>query len=344
MVRLQEWIHKLEEGEGTRFIKLTAVFLALLALTALYDIREYKNFSSQEAMDTAQLARNLAEGRGYTTHFIRPLSIFLLQRRSNVELEGLYSGLTSADRKLLLDWEKNPGRSTNSPTGRLAELLKQRQTIKAPTVLGTPHPDLANPPVYPLLLAGLMKILPFEFEIATPKVFRTYQPEILIAGFNQLLFFASLAVVFFLAQRLFDAAVAWFSTLVFAGSEVFWRFSVSGQSTLLLVLIWLGLVWCLVRLEAATREGEAAGSDVVSRDGSSCRGAVGRGGADALFVRLAAGADHRLFPDILRTPAGFGQHGCAVRLPGGCESVAGPQLPTQRSSLRHCQLCRDGRH
>lgn len=79
MIGLQEWIYRLEVGEGAHWIKRGVGALALLALVTIYDLREYKNFSSQEAMDTAQLARNLAEGRGYTTDFIRPLSLRLVQ-------------------------------------------------------------------------------------------------------------------------------------------------------------------------------------------------------------------------------------------------------------------------
>jgi 4-amino-4-deoxy-L-arabinose transferase-like glycosyltransferase len=38
------------------------------------------------------------------------------------------------------------------------------------------------------------------------------------------------------------------------GSDVLWKFSVSGQSTLLLLLIFLGLFWCLLRLEEFGRK------------------------------------------------------------------------------------------
>src|SRR5262245_47284708 len=127
MLSLQEWIHKFEVGEGTRHIRLAAALLGLFALTAVYDIREFKNFSTQEAMDSAQLARNLAEGHGFTTQFIRPLSI----------------------------------------------LLMQRQMPPGIPVLKNEHPDLANPPVYPLILAGLMKVLPFDFEA---KPYSSHQP------------------------------------------------------------------------------------------------------------------------------------------------------------------------
>ena len=80
MMRLQEWIHKFEVGEGTRFVRLLAALLALLALGTWYDWREYKNFSTQEAMDAAQLARNIAEGQGFTTDFVRPFSLYLVER------------------------------------------------------------------------------------------------------------------------------------------------------------------------------------------------------------------------------------------------------------------------
>jgi hypothetical protein len=77
---LQEWIHKLEEGTGAIWIKRLFVFLAFAGLAALYDVRQYKNFSNPEAMDSAQIARQIAEGHGFATKFIRPLSINLIQK------------------------------------------------------------------------------------------------------------------------------------------------------------------------------------------------------------------------------------------------------------------------
>ena len=63
-----------------------------------------------------------------------------------------------------------------------------------------------------------------------------------------------IALVFFLARRLFDPAVAWLSAGLLLGTELLWRFSVSGLSTMLLMLIFLGLAWCLVLLEQEARE------------------------------------------------------------------------------------------
>jgi hypothetical protein len=80
-VGLQEWIHKIEEGEGTKYVRLVFAVLALLGLTALWHLREAKNFSSIDAMDAAQVGRNIAEGNGFSTRFVRPLSIALIESR-----------------------------------------------------------------------------------------------------------------------------------------------------------------------------------------------------------------------------------------------------------------------
>src|SRR5437899_723910 len=117
MVNLQELIHKLEVGQGIRYLKIGLSSLALVMLLVGYNWRSFHNMSSQEAMDSAQLARNLSEGQGYTTLFVRPVSMYLVKKRN--------SHHAVPDN----DFAKIKGR----------------------------HPDLANPPVYPVLLAGWMK-------------------------------------------------------------------------------------------------------------------------------------------------------------------------------------------
>jgi hypothetical protein len=79
---LQEWIHQLEEGAGAQWIKRLFVLLAFLGLAALWDVRQYKSFANQEAMDMAQVARQLAAGKGFSTKFVRPLSINLILKHN----------------------------------------------------------------------------------------------------------------------------------------------------------------------------------------------------------------------------------------------------------------------
>ena len=94
-------------------------------------------------------------------------------------------------------------------------------------------PDLANAPAYPALLAGAMRVLPFDFKFPKEDQFRTWQPEQLIAWVNQALFLLAVVLAWRLARNLFDPTVAWLSAAVILGADLLWRFSISGLSTML---------------------------------------------------------------------------------------------------------------
>lgn len=226
MAVLQELVHKVEVVSGSRTFKFTVVVLAVMLLLVTYNLAAYKDMSTQEAMDAAQLGRNIAEGKGYTTLFIRPFSMHLVEQRNREKLGP-------------------------SPAGKLADYARIRDA----------HPDISNPPLYPLVLAGLMKVLPFDFEVTTTKSFWSqsgyflrYEPEFLIAIFNELVFMGVVLLAYLWARRLFDRGVAILSAAVLLGTNLLWRFSVSGLSTMLLLVIFMGLVWCLTLVEAEAQE------------------------------------------------------------------------------------------
>lgn len=243
MPSIQDWIHKFEERGGSGF---RIVFVGLLVgiLLVVYNWRDFRNLNNQEAMDAAQVARNIADGNGFTTHLIRPLSLHLVQTH-------------------------NQGRAANPASGERPDLAEVKEVM---------HPDLANPPVYPLFLAGAMKVLPFRYPInvvdpfwsvpnsqladLTPEElkqtsarrFWRYQPDFLLALLNQSLLILNAVVVFFLARKLFDRSVAWLSFALMICCEVLWHFSVTGLPTLLLMLIFQGLIWGLIWIEREERD------------------------------------------------------------------------------------------
>ena len=79
---LQDWIYNLEEGTGSKVIKMAVAVMGFVALAGLFDALAYQSFPNEEAMETAQLARNLSRGKGFTTQTIRPLSIYLLRMQA----------------------------------------------------------------------------------------------------------------------------------------------------------------------------------------------------------------------------------------------------------------------
>jgi len=222
----QRAIHILVVGWGSRVVRAVMIFLIFFSHCLWADLRDYQNFSSPEAMDSAQLGRNIAEGRGYTTDFVRPLSILLVQR-----------------------W--NESRSAGKPALPSADFAR----------LQTGHPDLANPPVYPLFLAGLMKALPFHFTIDLKShfwsdggKFTRYEPDFIIVLVNQLFLLVIIGQTYFIARKLFDEEVATVSACLVFGCEMLWDFSLSGLSTPLLLVIFLGLIHLLLAYEATARE------------------------------------------------------------------------------------------
>jgi hypothetical protein len=210
MPRLQEVIHALELGAGAKYLRIAALFLGVLTMAVVYDLREYQNLRSEEAMDAAQVARNIAEGRGFTTRYVRPLSMAVIMNH-------------------------RPDR---------AALVKDE------------HPDIVNAPLYPLVLAGFMKIPGlFDYEIRPPAegLFQRHQPDVIVTLINQGFFFLSIALMWRLARRMFEVRVAVITVLVMLGSDLLWQFSTSGHSTMLALFLVTLLANVIYELDAGTQ-------------------------------------------------------------------------------------------
>jgi 4-amino-4-deoxy-L-arabinose transferase-like glycosyltransferase len=199
---IQTAVWHIELGRGKKVLQWIAVILLAVVLAIWYAAGQFKGLDKREAMDMAQLARNLARGEGFTTSMIRPLSLWHLK--------------------------------TYGP-GHDPRLMN--------------HPDLYNPPLYPLVLAGLFKLLP-------PSVFvykmedRIYAPERwVILPFNQICLLLSLLLVFAWAKQLFDRRVAVTAGFLLLLSDTLWSYGVSGLPTNLLMLLFLLAVFFLYRAD-----------------------------------------------------------------------------------------------
>lgn len=228
----QEFIHRLEQGAFGRGVQVAAVALLIAAVAVVFDTRSFQNLSTSEGMDAAQLARNLAAGRGYITYNISPLSIHLVKQRQ-------------------------------------AERIAAKQAANIPVIpqdfmdearLRNDHPDLANPPLYPYFLSLYLRMVKPDYAIPRDRNFERSKPDVLIAIFNQFLLGLAGLLVFVLARRLFDPTVAWTSMLIFLASGLFWKISASGQSTILLLVLFLALLWLLAAFEKGVVDGAWTGT------------------------------------------------------------------------------------
>ena len=83
MKTLQDWVYNVEAGPIRLWLVRIALVLMVIGMSAYVGVREFNGLRTFEAMDLAQQARQLAEGKGFTTLLIRPLALW--QVRANLE-------------------------------------------------------------------------------------------------------------------------------------------------------------------------------------------------------------------------------------------------------------------
>jgi 4-amino-4-deoxy-L-arabinose transferase-like glycosyltransferase len=212
---VQSAVWQIELGRGKRVIQWLAIVLVAVVLALWYAASEFRGLRSREAMDMAQLARNISQGKGFTTDVIRPFSLWHMK---------------------------------NYAPDRLPRLMD--------------HPDIYNPPLYPLALAGIFKILP-EAMLGFDSTGRIYLPERwVILPFNQLCLLLTLLMVYLWAKRVFDKRVAVTAAVILLLSDTLWAYSISGLPTVFLMLLLMIALYLAYRADerlnpAAT---ETAGS------------------------------------------------------------------------------------
>ncbi len=79
---IQDLVYNIDAGVGLRIIRISLYVLGVFLIMLLYTATQFKGLKSAEAMDYAQLGRNLATGSGYSTKYIRPLSVWHMRQKT----------------------------------------------------------------------------------------------------------------------------------------------------------------------------------------------------------------------------------------------------------------------
>ncbi|MEI6337249.1 MAG: hypothetical protein WCQ57_01540 [Verrucomicrobiota bacterium] len=92
-IQVQGAVHSLDQGYLSFFVKAAMIGALILVLALLYLFVQFRGLENSSAMDQAQIARNLAAGRGFTTDYIRPVALKIVQRQAGpdatkVDLSG----------------------------------------------------------------------------------------------------------------------------------------------------------------------------------------------------------------------------------------------------------------
>ncbi|MGA7882904.1 MAG: hypothetical protein WCC08_08670 [Terrimicrobiaceae bacterium] len=84
-VRVQTAVHSLDQGRLGTLIKVAMFGALIVCLSLLYLFVQFRGLSTADAMDQAQISRRLADGKGFTTDYIRSLALSIIQRQTGKE-------------------------------------------------------------------------------------------------------------------------------------------------------------------------------------------------------------------------------------------------------------------
>jgi 4-amino-4-deoxy-L-arabinose transferase-like glycosyltransferase len=257
-----------------------------------YAALQFNGLRHAEAMDQAQVARNLACGEGFTTQFIRPLSLWRLMERSPsrnamldrhpdlmnppaypallgtlffiVEKGGLKTAHTPEPGR-----DKSAANGTSRP-GRLLLFLFQWPTCWAVLAIlwflvivkrawfhrvpATTLPWHTAGIVGCFVMFGLSWVPTPSFKVGSEIGFTTFGPDCwLVYGVGLPLALLNGWLVYWIGRRLFDRRAGTVAALLFIVSETTCQFAISGLSTML-GMLWMSLAMLALVVAAEWRE------------------------------------------------------------------------------------------
>jgi Dolichyl-phosphate-mannose-protein mannosyltransferase len=276
---IQDTVHSLDIGVGQRALRGLLLTVTLVAILLVYAGNQFSGLRYAEALDQAQLGRNLARGDGYTTRFIRPLSMWQelnCPRWRNAMLDRHPDLMNPPAHPVLIGtllymvqkgdlWpadEPRPAWKPGEPQNArefMFELLHWPYWtwtwlgIAALWVLWVVHramrmrlrrgelPWHGAGILLCLMLMGLLWAPTTSFKVAPEAAATVFGPDRWIAyGLGIPLTILNGCLTYLIARRLFDRRVGVTAAALFVLSETICQYAISGLSVML-AMLWLSL-------------------------------------------------------------------------------------------------------
>jgi hypothetical protein len=205
---VQRAVHALEAGGLAVWIRRSLALFAIIALALFYFMHEFRGLATSQAMDQAQIGREIASGHGWRTNFIRPRAFGQLQAHGKNATQKIWS-------------------------------------------------DTYNAPLPPLVDAIALLLVKSHWQMTPRDII--YVGDKAIVSVSVLLFIASVVLLFFIARRLFDQRLALLGCALVLICDTIWQYSLSGLPQMLLLFLFNGTIYFLVRAVQAQHGGGAVG-------------------------------------------------------------------------------------
>jgi Dolichyl-phosphate-mannose-protein mannosyltransferase len=216
--KIQELVHKLEEGGWVKRVKFAVILSAVIFNINLWFFRDagFRGLSHEKAIEQAQIAREIARGNGFTTKMIRPAALWL--------------------------FEKNMGKFP---------------VAKQPDIYHAPLNPYINAGVIKTadalndLFRGWQKKSDifswFIYEkVMSPKEL-IYVYDKFIAGVQVLFYLLAVLINYYSARRLFDDRLAAFAGCMMLICQRFWEYAMSGLPQMLMLFLFSAAAHTLIR-------------------------------------------------------------------------------------------------
>ncbi len=266
---IQRCVHAVETGGYAIWVQRALGVALLVGLAFYYMGHEFRGLATSQAMDQAQIGRNIANGEGWRTDFVRPRAVGQLQQAKKNVAERIWY-------------------------------------------------DTYNAPLPPLVNAVALRPFKRFWKMTPGEVVYTGDKAIAVSAIC--FFIASLVFLYLTASRLFDQRLAILATALVVLCDMFWEYSLSGLPQMLMLFLFSGTIYVLVRAVEAQFEGGPVGIWL---------GLAGIGfGLLALQPRphhLDVCGRARLFHFLLQTARLGGRHR-ARHVPAPLHAVAGAEL------------------
>lgn len=217
MKSAQEFMHWLEVGAGSRWIRVAAIVAGTLVLSLLVAWKQFHGPVSEITLRQADVGRQLASGAGFTTLVNYPQTVAFLRARG------------------------------------------------IPFDPARPNPELHQAPLYSIIVAGALRLLPDENRAAlftkAPTPPDGFAADYFLLGLNLILLWLAAWLTYDLGRRLFEARVGLLAAFGLLVSVSIWQETVAVNGTpLAMVLILLAFqVWHRIEsLAGSGADGRAA--------------------------------------------------------------------------------------
>ena len=206
---VQTIIHRLEEGGWAKWIRLSVVIAFCAFMISLWLFRDngFKGLSHAQAIDQAQVSREVARGNGFSTKFIRPAALW--------------------------QFTQNKGAFNIERT-----------------------PETYQAPLNPLINAPFLWLVRDSWPVSVKNII--YTPERVLVAVQFGFMLLGILMSYLTVQRLFDHRLAVLVAWLLLLCQTLWDFSISGLPQNLLLFLFSGAMYLLVRALEARAAGTRA--------------------------------------------------------------------------------------